>query len=94
MRLIDVENYCKNHCRCTGCEKEKCPIWNAPTVEEVTMEWIQHLPKDSPYYTECSVCGFVLENMFCGENEVRYYEKGTNYCPNCGSKNREVANDK
>lgn len=31
---IDRENYCKNICRCSQekCNKSKCPIWTAPTV--------------------------------------------------------------
>ena len=32
---IDREEYCEKHCRCSNeyCDKERCPIWKAPTVD-------------------------------------------------------------
>ena len=37
--FIDRENYCQNLCRCPGladgCEKSKCPLWQAPNMDAV-----------------------------------------------------------
>lgn len=32
---IDRENYCKNICHCDNeyCDKESCPIWEAPAAD-------------------------------------------------------------
>ena len=40
MRLIDVDNYCEHICRCNKekCDKGKCPIHNAPTIEAVPVD--------------------------------------------------------
>ena len=36
-RYIDIDNYCKNICRCNGnkCNKSKCSILNAPKADVV-----------------------------------------------------------
>ena len=38
-RYIDVERFCREICRCAGlengCDKSKCPIWNAPAEDVV-----------------------------------------------------------
>ncbi len=54
-----------------------------PTIEEVTGEWI----KQNTYsvYAECSVC---KETVRTYSDKMNPYLP--NYCPNCGSKNREV----
>ena len=37
MRLMDVDNYCENICRCNRdqCDKEKCSVFLAPTIDAV-----------------------------------------------------------
>lgn len=37
MRLIDIDVYCATICRCNRrlCDREKCPIWNAPTAYDI-----------------------------------------------------------
>ena len=76
---IDRENYCKTICRCDReyCDKEKCPIWTAPSGDVrpvVRGRWIE-----KPYLlgttNVCSVCG---ENY--GMPHGKY-----NFCPNCGA---------
>jgi len=48
-------------------------VFDAPTIERKKGEWIK-----MPYHvTECSECGFSLEDWIQGA----FY----NYCPNCGS---------
>lgn len=34
---IDREEYCEKHCRCSNeyCDKESCPIWEAPAADVV-----------------------------------------------------------
>lgn len=79
MRLIDVENYCEHICRCNKekCDKGKCPIHNAPTIEAVPVvhgEW-----KYENYTWHCGVCGFHPFKGYIPETP------GFNICPNCGA---------
>lgn len=76
---IDREEYCEKHCRCSNeyCDKERCPIWKAPTVDaEVVVRC-----KDCEYsyedidgltciYGPCVDCT-VPEDFYCkyGERE-------------------------
>lgn len=76
---IDREEYCEKHCRCSNeyCDKERCPIWKAPTVDaEVVVRC-----KDCEYsydelsYLCCShgVC-FDCEvppNFYCAEGKKK-----------------------
>ena len=58
-------------------QKAEIARWlrDAPTIERKRGEWIK-----MPYHvTECSECGFSLEDWIQGA----FY----NYCPNCGSYN-------
>ena len=76
---IDREEYCEKHCRCSlvneYCDKERCPIWKAPTVDaEVVVRC-----KDCEYsydelsYLCCShgVCVDceVPPNFYCAEGK-------------------------
>ena len=74
---IDREEYCEKHCRCSNeyCDKERCPIWKAPTVDaEVVVRC-----KDCEYsydelsYPCCShgVCVDceVPPNFYCAEGK-------------------------
>ena len=76
---IDREEYCEKHCRCSNeyCDKERCPIWKAPTVDA---EVVVHC-KDCEYsydeisYLCCShgVC-FDCEvppNFYCAEGKKK-----------------------
>ena len=76
---IDREEYCEKHCRCSNeyCDKERCPIWKAPTVDaEVVVRC-----KDCEYsydelsYLCCShgVCVDceVPPNFYCAEGKKR-----------------------
>lgn len=83
-RYIDVENYCKTICRCNGeaCDKSKCPIWNAPTVD---VEPVRH-----GRWGACKIVGYDgLHAVYatpcseCGEYTHEYYKP---FCPNCGAK--------
>ena len=79
---IDREEYCEQHCRCSieYCDKERCPIWKAPTVDaEVVVRC-----KDCEYsydelsYLCCShgVC-FDCEvppNFYCAEGKRKENE--------------------
>ena len=79
---IDREEYCEKHCRCSNeyCDKERCPIWKAPTVDaEVVVRC-----KDCEYsydelsYLCCShgVC-FDCEvppNFYCAEGKRKENE--------------------
>ena len=79
MELIDRENYCKNICRCggleNGCDKEKCQIWNAPTIEATPVRHGRYI-SDYKHYGlvgNCSECG----------TSVKFSD---NFCPNCGAR--------
>ena len=76
-KYIDREEYCEKHCRCSNeyCDKERCPIWKAPTVDaEVVVRC-----KDCEYsydelsYLCCShgVCADceVPPNFYCAEGK-------------------------
>lgn len=76
---IDRENYCKTICRCDReyCDKEKCPIWNAPAADVrpvVRGSW-KYFRKQNK--AVCTVCSFErdLDNNF-GKAIA---------CPNCGA---------
>lgn len=84
-KYIDVERYCREICRCAGpengCDKDKCPIWNAPAEDVLPVvhgEWevtvCENLPgvvrTGSPH---CSVCG-------------KTSTRRTAFCPNCFAK--------
>ena len=82
-RYIDVERFCREICRCAGlengCDKSKCPIWNAPAedvVPAVHGEWIPYtkefreIGSYGKYYSyviplnyRCSVCNRISENI-------------------------------
>ena len=51
-KYIDVERYCREICRCAGpengCDKSKCPIWNAPDVK--VPRWTPVTPETMPPY--------------------------------------------
>lgn len=84
-RYIDVERFCREICRCAGlengCDKSKCPIWNAPAEDVVPVvhgAWKVTALKISPALIRtgsphCSVCG---KSSPCR----------TAFCPNCFAK--------
>lgn len=84
-RYIDVERFCREICRCAGlengCDKSKCPIWNAPAEDVVPVvhgAWKVTVLKISPALIRtgsphCSVCG---KSSPCR----------TAFCPNCFAK--------
>lgn len=93
MRLIDVDNYCEHICRCNKekCDKGKCPIHNAPTIEAVPV--VYGCNNNQNYHEvdefRCSVCGLHLEDWERhvhdgGAEFIREYE--FKYCPECGVK--------
>ena len=84
-KYIEVERYCREICRCAesenGCDKDKCPIWNAPAEDVLPVvhgEWevtvCENLPgvvrTGSPH---CNVCG-------------KTSTRRTAFCPNCFAK--------
>lgn len=42
---IDRENYCKSICRCSRekCDKGKCQLWAAPTIDPESLPIVQQL---------------------------------------------------
>lgn len=87
-RYIDVEMYCKN-CNCVGlekgCEKEKCPIWNAPTADVAPIRhgrWIWH---ESQNEYECSFCHDKFDYAHTWDLFDHGFQQAS-YCPNCGAK--------
>lgn len=72
-KYIDVDNYCKNICRCAKehCDKNKCPILTAPAadvVEVVRCEECKHLD------TQTAHCDHILgTNLPIGR-------KGNDFC--------------
>ena len=77
---IDRENYCKTICRCDReyCDKEKCPIWNAPAADVrpvVRGRW-------EPGNQNCTVCG---ESKFKGLDADVWADWMPPFCPNCGA---------
>lgn len=84
-KYIDVERFCREICRCAGlengCDKSKCPIWNAPAEDVVPVvhgAWKVTALKISPALIRtgsphCSVCG---KSSPCR----------TAFCPNCFAK--------
>ena len=75
MRLIDVDAYCENRCMCNRafCDKEKCSIYLAPTIDAVPVvrclecKYIMF----SDCYGECSkgYLGIVRPDDFCSYGE-------------------------
>lgn len=89
MRLIDADSYCENICRCNKerCDKGKCPIHNAPTVEAVPVvhgEWI----KEENTWV-CSVCR--KENACAYSEELERFLDF--FCPKCGADMRKGGAD-
>ena len=84
-KYIEVERFCREICRCAGlengCDKDKCPIWNAPAEDVVPVvhgEWKVTALKISPALIRtgrphCSICG---KSSPCR----------TAFCPNCFAK--------
>ena len=73
---IDRENYCKTICRCDReyCDKEKCPIWTAPSADvrpAVWGRWLHETEIEGHACGECSAC-----------HKIRVID---NFCPNCGA---------
>lgn len=84
-KYIDVERYCREICRCAGpengCDKGKCPIWNAPAEDVLPVvhgEWKATILENSNAVIRtgsphCSVCG-------------KSAPRRTAFCPNCFAK--------
>ena len=90
-KYIDVENYCKTICRCNGeaCDKNKCPIWNAPTADVEPVRhgrWIDIGNSDETEgMWECSECGYQTHHEFALIDEIQ--ECGSMIrCEHCGAK--------
>ena len=82
-KYINVERYCRAICRCAGpengCDKDKCPIWNAPAEDVLPVvhgEWIPYAKEFRetgsygkcysyviPLNYRCSVCNRISENI-------------------------------
>ena len=65
MRLMDVDNYCKNICLCNRelCDKEKCSVFLAPTIDAVPVEQFNDIREDFIDY----VCSGVRNPApYCG----------------------------
>ena len=83
MELIDRENYCKNICRCggleNGCDKEKCQIWNAPTVDAIPVVRC----KECKYYMEFRTNRNKQLMRWCyrmGKHDMEYRVKPDDFC--------------
>ena len=65
MRLMDVDNYCENICRCNRdqCDKEKCSVFLAPTIDAVPVEQYNGIREDFVDYV-CS--GVPNPAPYCG----------------------------
>lgn len=84
---IDREEYCEKHCRCSNeyCDKESCPIWNAPSADVAPV--VHGRWDDSGRYTfpsgstavRCTNCG-------CALTESEYHMYNWDYCPICGAR--------
>lgn len=75
-KYINLDYYCENVCKCNAdsCDKEKCPLWAAPTadvVEVVRCKDCKHLRSWQPALY-CAVWRLVHgmgENGICGYAE-------------------------
>lgn len=91
-KYIDVERFCREICRCAGlengCDKSKCPIWNAPTEDVVPVregKWIYdhtYTGKQKEIYY-CSRCNHYQSRS---KSEQRKKMNYMMYCPFCGEK--------
>lgn len=88
-KLIDAVHYCENICKCNRehCDKSKCPILNAPTVDAVEVircrdcrywDAIQNKPKRGicapPSKAHGGYCirrGATDDTDFCSKGERR-----------------------
>lgn len=86
---IERAEYCEKHCRCSNeyCDRQSCPIWNAPTADVAPVvhgEWLSWKEADnfipSPDRHECSVCHDAAQVLVNG------LELLSDYCPNCGAR--------
>lgn len=90
MRLIDVDDYCKNRCMCNRehCDKEKCSIYLAPpTIDPASLR-----PKGEWIMKETMIRSPFAKNVYCSEclEEASFAH---NFCPNCGADMRGNPND-
>ncbi len=84
-RYIDVERFCREVCRCAGlengCDKDKCPIWNAPAEDVVPVVHGEWNETKYPFCNVCPRCGMVIDRTCIKLNSGKL-----NLCPNCGAK--------
>ena len=76
---IDREEYCEKHCRCSNeyCDKERCPIWKAPTVDaevvvcckdcEYSYDELSYLCCSHGVCVDCEV----PPNFYCAEGKKK-----------------------
>lgn len=86
---IDRENYCANICRCSRelCDKEKCPIWQAPAADVREVVHARWLIVEYEFFT-CSACGGSYYNGAESRAQAEsYLNSGAAYaiCPVCGA---------
>lgn len=84
-KYIDVERYCQEICRCAGpengCDKDKCPIWNAPAEDVVPVVHGEWNETKYPFCNVCPRCRMVIDRTCIKLNSGKL-----NFCPNCGAK--------
>ena len=84
-RYIDVERFCREVCRCAGlengCDKDKCPIWNAPAEDMVPVVHGEWNETKYPFCNVCPRCRMVIDRTCIKLNSGKL-----NLCPNCGAK--------
>lgn len=84
-RYIDVERFCREVCRCAGlengCDKDKCPIWNAPAEDVVPVVHGEWNETKYPFCNVCPRCRMVIDRTCIKLNSGKL-----NLCPNCGAK--------
>lgn len=76
-KYIDVERYCREICRCArlenGCDKGKCPIWNAPAEDVLPVRDTQEQAEVPKIYYECNRKRCEVCNPACRQTtDVRF----------------------
>ncbi len=89
-RYVDVTSFCENICRCNNryCNKQSCPILNAPAAD---VQKIKHgeWTKDDSGGCYCSACGWYADYDYDYVTYVTNNGLGNgdfNYCPHCVAK--------
>ena len=75
-KYINLDDYCKDDCKCNAdsCDKEKCPLWAAPTADVVEVVRCKDCKYSEKWRTVCyckiwRIVHDMGEDGFCGYAE-------------------------